>query len=222
MTWPAATVSTSNVDASGDNPGTARADLLDAIQKLNQIISHGAPVLQAGTQTIDGAKTFSSALAVPAGSTAGHAVNKSQMDSAILASNPDASTAAAGHIRLATTIDTVGGTSSSLAVTPSSLAAAMLGGHGQAWTNMTASRAIGTTYVNSTGRLIIVVYYIYITTAATNVRLIVDGHYAFQQYSSGWPANSYVTARAEIPNGSSYVLDVNVGGANLQYVEELR
>lgn len=82
MTWPTGAVNTANTDASTDSPANARADFLDLEQKVNQIIAHGAPVLQAGTQTIDGSKTFSSALSVPAGSAAGHAVNKSQMDAA--------------------------------------------------------------------------------------------------------------------------------------------
>ena len=82
MTWPTGAVNTANTDASTDSPANARADFLDLEQKVNQIIAHGAPVLQAGTQTIDGSKTFSSSLAVPNGSASGHAVNKGQMDAA--------------------------------------------------------------------------------------------------------------------------------------------
>lgn len=40
MTYPTAAVNTANVDASGDSPATARSDILDAIQKLNQMIVH--------------------------------------------------------------------------------------------------------------------------------------------------------------------------------------
>jgi len=40
MTWPTVAVDTTDTDAGTDNPATARADLLDAIQKLNQIIAH--------------------------------------------------------------------------------------------------------------------------------------------------------------------------------------
>ena len=82
MTWPTGSVNTANTDASTDSPANARADFLDLEQKVNQIIAHGAPVLQAGTQTIDGSKTFSSSLSVPNASASGHAVNKGQMDAA--------------------------------------------------------------------------------------------------------------------------------------------
>lgn len=82
MTWPTGAVNTANTDASTDSPANARADFLDLEQKVNQIIAHGAPVLQAGTQTIDGAKTFSSSPSIPTGSAPGHAVTKAQMDTA--------------------------------------------------------------------------------------------------------------------------------------------
>lgn len=40
MTWPTVAVVTTNTDAGTDSPATARSDLLDAIQKLNQMIAH--------------------------------------------------------------------------------------------------------------------------------------------------------------------------------------
>lgn len=40
MTYPTAAVNTANIDASGDSPALARSDILDAIQKLNQMIAH--------------------------------------------------------------------------------------------------------------------------------------------------------------------------------------
>lgn len=39
MTFPSTTVSTANLDSASDDPSLARADLLDAVQKLNTIIS---------------------------------------------------------------------------------------------------------------------------------------------------------------------------------------
>lgn len=39
MPFPSTSISTENLDSETDNPGTARADLLDAVQKLNQIIT---------------------------------------------------------------------------------------------------------------------------------------------------------------------------------------
>lgn len=40
MTMPTVAVVTTNLDASTDSPASARTDLLDAVQKLNQIIAH--------------------------------------------------------------------------------------------------------------------------------------------------------------------------------------
>ena len=40
MTWPTVAVDTTDTDAGTDNPANARADLLDLIQKVNQIIAH--------------------------------------------------------------------------------------------------------------------------------------------------------------------------------------
>jgi hypothetical protein len=43
MTMPTAAVNTTNLDAGTDSPAAARADLLDGVQKLNQIIDHIEP-----------------------------------------------------------------------------------------------------------------------------------------------------------------------------------
>ena len=40
MTFPTTAVVTTNLDASTDSPATARSDILDAVQKLNQMIAH--------------------------------------------------------------------------------------------------------------------------------------------------------------------------------------
>lgn len=41
MTFPTATVNTTNLDSATDDPSSARADLLDAVEKLNTIIDEG-------------------------------------------------------------------------------------------------------------------------------------------------------------------------------------
>ena len=41
MAIPTASITTTNLDAATDDPSLARADLLDAVQKLNTIISEG-------------------------------------------------------------------------------------------------------------------------------------------------------------------------------------
>lgn len=45
MTWPTASVNSSNVDAGTDVPSTARNDFLDLVNKINAIIAYGAPLL---------------------------------------------------------------------------------------------------------------------------------------------------------------------------------
>jgi hypothetical protein len=40
MPWPTTPVSTTNLDAGTDNPQTARADLLDLVQKFNEMRAH--------------------------------------------------------------------------------------------------------------------------------------------------------------------------------------
>ena len=40
MTWPTVAVDTTDTDAGTDVPANARADILDALQKLNQVIAH--------------------------------------------------------------------------------------------------------------------------------------------------------------------------------------
>lgn len=52
MTFPTATVNTTNLDSATDDPSQARADLLDAVQKLNTIISEGGSA--SGVALLDG------------------------------------------------------------------------------------------------------------------------------------------------------------------------
>ena len=80
MTWPTGSVVTTDLDAATDSPANARDDILSALQKLNQIIDHGEPVLLSGSQTLAGTKTFSSSPVVPTPSAANHAVRKDYVD----------------------------------------------------------------------------------------------------------------------------------------------
>lgn len=91
-------------------------------------------------------------------------------------------------------------------------------GYGQKWTDFTGSRAIGTTYYNTTGKPIQV---------SVNVSPTVTGHVwitvgGVQMDGSGYPSSGtaveYVTAI--IPPGNSYV--VNSSGATLNSWSELR
>lgn len=40
MTWPTVAVTTTNTDAAADSPALARADIQDALTKLNQMMAH--------------------------------------------------------------------------------------------------------------------------------------------------------------------------------------
>ena len=52
MTFPTTTVNTSNLDSSSDDPSLARVDILDAVNKLNQIISNADAAF--GVSVLDG------------------------------------------------------------------------------------------------------------------------------------------------------------------------
>lgn len=77
MTWPTGSITTTNTDAGTDSPASARADLLAMEQVVNQIIANGEPMTLAGTQTIAGAKTFST----PPGGVPGRVIGYNYIDS---------------------------------------------------------------------------------------------------------------------------------------------
>lgn len=51
MAWPSSTVSTNNLDSASDKPADARADLLSAVQAVNDIINSRAAV--SGVASLD-------------------------------------------------------------------------------------------------------------------------------------------------------------------------
>lgn len=102
------------------------------------------------------------------------------------------------------------------------LAALAAPGYGQKWQNMTASRALGTTYYNVTGKPIQVSVYVFITASSTDVNLAVGGEIVDRFNCAAWPTNSYVSLKAMIPPGAPYVVSTTVGSATLTTWEELR
>jgi hypothetical protein len=97
-------------------------------------------------------------------------------------------------------------------------------GVGQTWQDMTASRAAGVTYTNTTGRSISISIYCSGGTAAAYTYLYINGvSFGYQGTGSTGSASIYAgTIVSEvIPNGSTY--SITVGGTQgLQLWWELR
>lgn len=95
-------------------------------------------------------------------------------------------------------------------------------GIGQTWQNLTASRALATTYTNSTGKPISVSVTISSVNTTPGVKLTVSGLVVFNcqmQISTG---NYPMTATAIVPNGATYRADINGSGSALGAWHELR
>ena len=111
------------------------------------------------------------------------------------------------------------------AVTSDKLATAVQPiGVGQTWQDVLASRAVGTTYTNSTGRSIAVVASGSISSFANyQIRLTVSGIVvnatAGSLNSDGGCFNSVY---ATIPAGATYIVSTSAGTLNIDYWAELR
>lgn len=130
-----------------------------------------------------------------------------------------ASETASGIVELATTAEAATGTDTARAVTPAGGAAAIaalgLGGSGQSWQDVTASRALATTYTNSTGAPIMVSLS---STLGSGVAfsLLIDA--TIVQQASVTSSASEQNLCAIVPNGSTY----RATGGTLQRWWELR
>jgi hypothetical protein len=96
-------------------------------------------------------------------------------------------------------------------------------GIGQTWQDVTGSRALGTTYTNSTGKPIMVVVTnynggangVFLQITVAGVQILTNG---------GWPGGAnamYATGSVIVPNGSTYSAS-NSGGGGLNRWVELR
>ena len=91
-------------------------------------------------------------------------------------------------------------------------------GDTQTWQNVAASRALGTTYTNSTGRPIAVSVQIAATTNGTN-SIVVSGVTVCSTVSL---ANAGIGMSTIVPSGATYVVDNNQASKSIGFWAELR
>ena len=91
-------------------------------------------------------------------------------------------------------------------------------GVSQTWQNVAGSRALGTTYTNSTGKPIAVSTQVQSTTNGTNT-IVIAGVTAVQTTTT---ANLGTTMFAIVPNGATYVVDNNQASKSIIAWAELR
>ena len=85
-------------------------------------------------------------------------------------------------------------------------------GVGQTWQDVIASRALGTTYYNTTGRPIFVSVG---CSGGTNLtQITINGIIVTQQNQSGLAAG-LPQVFGVVPNGGSYIVSVTVGGLSV-------
>jgi hypothetical protein len=121
---------------------------------------------------------------------------------------------------LASSSQTQTGTSSTLAVTPSGLAATMIGGVGQVWSDQTANRAASTVYTNSTGRPI-EVFITFNTSNGGSANLSIAGSAAFSVAGQSTGAGNVINAISFIvPPGITY--EITISSASITKWLELR
>lgn len=94
--------------------------------------------------------------------------------------------------------------------------------NGQSWTSQTGSRAVNTSYTNSTGRPIQIAVFGFVGNASTRVQIVVGGQLISGMSSTGWPSNSRQTLYATVPNGSTYQVQVTTGAFTVEDWSELR
>lgn len=151
-----------------------------------------------GAQTIAGVKTFSSApVSSAAASAANELMRKGEVDSAVAAA-------------AASKADLAGSASQVFSVAPATdnnhaVRRDQSFAIGQTWQDMTASRALGTTYTNTTGKPIIVA----VTTHNTggndcDLRVDVDGLRVYEEFIASPYVNSKLTCSVIVPAGSTY------------------
>lgn len=119
------------------------------------------------------------------------------------------------------------GASSTSMVSPAGLASAMLGGNGQVWRNVTSSRAIGTSYTNSTGRPIMVSAALTSPTtieaaqAGATVTGVSVGSVTCNESNGSAYQGINQTLSFIVPNGAAYSISAIAGVINIVSWAEL-
>jgi hypothetical protein len=102
------------------------------------------------------------------------------------------------------TIQPVAGTPNITSSEIATLSRIMLGNSSQTWTNVTASRAFGTTYTNSTGApIMVVIAFQFPTAGATGVLTVGGVAIQFGQVNSAYI--QLASGTAIVPAGATYV-----------------
>lgn len=205
MTWPSSDVSRTNCDATGDNPQSFRADVLDLIDKFNLLRNHVSSFIQ-------GLLIATNAAAARA--TLGAAISGTNNDITSL-SSPAIGAATCTTQAVNTNTTQVANTAFVMAqgayMGPASAA--------QTKTNVAGSRAIGTVYTNSTGRAIVVMVRVTGGTLSPH-RATIDGD-VVQEHTE--VSSSYVYSFLLIvPNGATYSITQGGTGASVLSWWEIR
>lgn len=196
-------------------------------------------VLLTGNQTIAGVKTFSSNIVANlTGNVSGTAANvtgtvdianggtgQTTAANAFGALKQTATTSATGVLEISTDNEAQSG-SGSTAIVASNLNATVLG-MGQTTQGLTGSRALNTTYTNTSGRTIwISASAIGSSSADTYIQLLIDGNQrarsSVSYQESGTWRFIYNTLSAPVLSGQTYRVDTVGGSATLTLWTEVR
>jgi hypothetical protein len=128
---------------------------------------------------------------------------------AFLGMKQAATSSATGVVELSTDAEAQTHTDTVRAVTPANLGATVLG-MGQTWQNMTASRAVSTTYTNSTGRSILLNVAGVLSNLNAQITVLVSGTQVAASSAVNATAVGAV-AGVLVPNGATYSVVISAG-----------